>query len=162
MYTATLVLWAFAVTPDSSPSPSTVPFTVAEVDMQRSDDSTELTAYDPDGEVAGEVFMWVDPEGRVRLDALFADGLYMSVITDGSKVTIDTEDADEVAARMLEIDAGLDETAGLPKWFPCAAEAVLAVGACASLHVVACGATTLLAGCACLELATDEEYTCYQ
>ena len=63
---------------------------------------------------------------------------------------------------MDKLAAALPDPAALPEWFPCAAESALAAGACLSGHLVACAATTLLAGCACLELATDEEYTCYE
>jgi hypothetical protein len=152
----TILSWALAGAP-TSPEP----FTVADVDMHRTADVAQLTAYDPDGEVTGEVFVWVDPEGRARLDAVFSDGLYLSVIADGVDATIDTDDGAEVVARMGKINAALGETAELPEWGGCALAGGLAVLHCGTLRPILCAAETFAAGCECVEYFTDGENSCW-
>lgn len=141
----TILSWALA----GASASSTESFTVVDVDMVSSDESAQLTAYGPDGEIAGEVFLWTDAAGRIRLDATFADGLYLSIASDGESSTIDTEDATEVERRMSEIDdvLGHVEVSG---WFPCAAGTVLAVAACATGHPVICGVEAYVTACHCL------------
>jgi hypothetical protein len=152
----TLLSWVLAGAP-ASPAES---FTVVEVDMERSDESTQLTAYGPDGEVAGEVFMWADADGRIRLDAMFADGLYLSVATDGNDVTIDTDDAAAVAMRMDEITAALEQASG--EWGTCAWEAGVAAIECVAVRPILCIGGTIVAACTCLPLLVDEweGYSC--
>jgi hypothetical protein len=153
---STILSWALAAAPSSPPEP----FTVVQVDMDRSDESTQLTAYGPDGEVAGEVFVWVDVNGQIRLDAMFADGLYMAVSTDGTEVMIDAADTAVVAARMNEITVALEQTSG--EWGTCAWEAGVAVIECAAVRPILCIGGTIVAACTCLPLLVDEweGYSC--
>lgn len=148
---STILSWALA----GAPAAPADPFTVVAVDMQRSDESIQLTAFDPNGELAAEVFVWVDANSLIRLDAMFADGLYMTVSTDGTNVTIETEDAEEVSMRIDEIALALDQTTSA-EWGTCAWEAGVAAIECATVRPILCIGGTILAACTCLPLLVDE------
>jgi hypothetical protein len=115
MTTATILSWVLAAAPvppsdaeapvayTPAEPPEKVPRSpIADVEVIESADSTHVFAYDPDGEVAAEVVVW-GREGEVRFDALFSDGLYLSMVTDGEGVTVDGDDVQEAAARVGEI-----------------------------------------------------------
>src|SRR5690242_1879593 len=99
MNTATILSWVLAGAPASPTTEREAP-EIERVDFDRSDDSVQITARDTEGEVSAEVFLWTDGDGRVRLDAAWPDGLYLSVISDGDDTTVDTENAAEVASRI--------------------------------------------------------------
>jgi hypothetical protein len=134
---------------------STRPLTRAEVES--STESAHVLAYDSDDQVAAEIVIW-RLDGKLRLDALFPDGVYLTAIVTGDQnVTIEGDDPDVVAGRLAAIEdlLGRVDTTSASKW-KCALEAALAVGACASVHAFACIGTTVLAACECLPLIVDE------
>jgi hypothetical protein len=150
MHTASAVLsWALA----AASEPAT--FTVDRVDAERSAESVQLIAYDPDGEPVGEVVLWADVTGRARLDANFADGLYLSVVPDGDAATIETNNGEQVAARMLEIQGVLSETADAD-WKKCVGSIALTIPACL-VHPVLCAGEMYFAACHCGPLLSEFE-----
>jgi hypothetical protein len=155
---STLLSWVLATAPEPPPPPETVEFA-------QSDDSVQLTARDADGDVAAEVFLWTDTDGNIRLDATWPDGLYLSVISDGEDATVHSEDGAEVEARLLELDAALQEPAAAPQWLECAGSVVLAGAACipplGPFKFAACVGAAGFAACACTETATDGENSCW-
>jgi hypothetical protein len=147
MFTTPVVLAAaLAVT--------TQPLIRAEVES--SAESAHVLAYDSDDQVGAEIVIW-RVDGKLRIDALFPDGVYLTATINGDQdVTIETDDPDAVTERLAAIEdllAGVDTKAS---GWKCALEAALAAGACASVHAVACVATTVLAACECLPLIVDE------
>src|SRR5690242_1164250 len=109
---------AFTGPPDDAPFPP-----ISDVEVVENADSTSLFVYEHEHEVAAEIKVSI-VDGKINLDALFPDGLYLSVVTDGDAVNIDTEDAEKVAARLGEIDAFLQETKPQAGAVPCAAALV--------------------------------------
>jgi hypothetical protein len=156
MNTTTILSLALA----GAPEPPITPFTVDTVDVDHSGDSTQITAYGPDGEVAGEVVLWVDADGHVRIDATFADGLYLSVATDGETSSIDSEHGEAAAARVAQIHAALPNTE-LPEWVPCAGSVALAAYSCGHFNFITCGPSAFVAACECIELGTGGENSCW-
>jgi hypothetical protein len=147
MFTTPAVLAAaIAVTPQ--------PLTRAEVES--SAESAHVLAYDSDDQVGAEIVIW-RVDGKLRIDALFPDGVYLTAIVNADQdVTVETDDPDAVTERLAAIEdllAGVDTKAS---GWKCALEATLAVGACASVHAFACIGTTILAACECLPLVVDE------
>lgn len=135
---------------------------ITDVEVVESADSTHVLAFDPDGEVAAEVVVWA-VEGEIRLDALFPDGLYLSVVTDGESVTIESDDAAEVAERMgaLLDHLGQTEQEG-EEWGDCAGHAAHAAVGCALARPFMCVVGSVIAACECLPLLVDEfeGYSC--
>lgn len=103
MHTAILSLALFAApaTPDARE--------VWRVETTTFDDSAEVLVYDGSGEVSAVLLLQAEPNGRVRLDVDFADGLYLSAIAseDGFSAVEESADAAEVADRLAEIEAFL-------------------------------------------------------
>lgn len=93
MYANALAL-AFALAP-TTPTDRAPPFDVSDVEVQQTDSSAHVTAYDAEGEVAAELAVWVDSGGRKHTDANFPDGLYLSVAIDGESVTVDSDTRQE-------------------------------------------------------------------
>lgn len=155
MATMLALVAAFTGPPDDAPFPS-----ISDVEVVESADSTSLFAYDHEREVAAEIVVSIN-DGKIKLDALFPDGLYLSVVTDGDAVNIDTDDAEEAAARLGKIDAFLQETEPQKGEVPCAAALVAGAvhAAAASPWVIV---EAILAACECLPLLVDEweDYHC--
>jgi hypothetical protein len=150
--------WALAVAPTSTSHS----FAVADVDVHRSKDATQITAYDDDGEVAGEVFVWVDAAGQARLDVTFPDGVYLSATSDGTSAHIDTNDGPAVAERAKLLDVALKDVSALPEWIRCGGPAAFAALECATLNVLGCAGGTFWAGCECIDYFTHGEHSCYE
>ena len=139
------------------------PTEIQRVEVNESPAATSVLAYDDTDELAAEIIVRRTDDGEVMLDALFPDGLYMSVVTDGDHVTIDSDDAEEVAARISEIQAALppDSTlAKIPKWAMCAGKAVFAAASCSSGGLIWCAGSTLYAACECIEWVSKGEKSC--
>jgi hypothetical protein len=127
---------------------------IADVEVVEGTDSTHVFAYDPDGEVAAEIVVW-GRDGEVRFDALFPDGFYLSLVTDGESVTVDSDDAEEAAARMGEIHDFLSQIDPQAAPAPCAIAVATGV-----FHAVTANplvvVEAVLAACECLPLIVDE------
>jgi hypothetical protein len=115
---------------------STIPFTVAlfaapatldarevsRIETTTFDDSAEVLVYDDTGEVSAVLVLQTEPNGSVRLDVDFADGLYLSGIADEDGFSaVESAGAAEVADRLAEIEAFLyneppDGTHGKELW----------------------------------------------
>lgn len=156
MYANALAL-AFALAP-TAPTDRAPPFDVSVVEVQQTDSSARVTAYDADGEVAAELAVWVDSGGRKHVDANFPDGLFLNVAIDGENVTVDSDNRAEVAARAQAINdwlAANEPQADWHEWAPCAIHAGFAVFECAVGGPLGCGVGGVLAACECLPLFTD-------
>jgi hypothetical protein len=157
MFTATLLTWVLAAAPQAStPTDKAPPREIERVDLERSDDTVQITARDSDGEVSAEMFLWRDSDGNARLDATWPDGLYLSVISDGENATIETENAAEAGSRLDRLDAAIQETAAGNDWQDCAIHLGLAAPACAA-HPILCAYEMYYAACACLPLLDEFE-----
>jgi hypothetical protein len=157
MYTATIFSWVLAAAPGTStPIDKSQPREIERVDLERSDDTVQITARYSDGEVSAEVFLWRDGDGNARLDATWPDGLYMSVISDGEDATVDTDDADEVGRRIERLDLAIQKTAAGKSWFACGFHVLATAAACgAPIPVVGipiCAGEAYLLACECLPL----------
>jgi hypothetical protein len=155
MITATLLASVLAVAPQPQPPP---PFEVADVEFEQTPDTAQLTAFDSDGEVVGELAVWRDSTGQPMLAATFPDGLYMFVSLDNDAAIVDTEDGEEVAARVDEIMAALPEgaTAGSSQDVAeCLGYAGLVVAGC-MVHPVICAGEMYFAACHCLPKFVDK------
>jgi hypothetical protein len=165
MYTAaTLLSSVLAGTPDSPTSTDRAP-PPETVEFDRSDDTVQITARDSGGEVSAEVFMWIDADGRTRLDAAWPDGLYLSVTSNGEDATVDTENAVEVAERMERLDVAIQQTQSASQWLECAGTVVAAGIACIPpigvLAFVGCATASTFATCACAETFSGGEDSCW-
>lgn len=151
-----------ATAPASTPNtPSDrAAFEVADAEVVKVDNAAHLVTFDSDGESTATLSVWVDGEGRHHLDADFSDGLYMSAVTDGENVTIDSPDSAEVAARAHAIDRWIGENgqhASWREWGACAGHLALAVVECPHpLGVVGCGLGIVGAYCHCGPLINEE------
>jgi hypothetical protein len=153
MFTAsTFLSWVLATTPESQPEQAR---DIERVEIDRSDDSVQVTARDSDGEVSAEVFLWTDGEGRIRLDAAWPDGLYLSVVTDGETATVDTDNQQEAAARVGEVHDFLALTEPQAGPVPCGVAVVSGI-----YHAVTANpfviVDAVLAACECLPLLVEE------
>lgn len=102
----TMVLATAPSLPTDRAPPS---FDVADIDVETSDASTSLIAYGSDGEVAAEIVVWIDSDNRRRLDANFADGLYLTAVRDGGQVSVESNDSAEVADRVAVLETVLPQ-----------------------------------------------------
>lgn len=171
--TITVFTWVLAVappTPTSTPSDATNVSDIEAVTVESGPESVNVIALDRDDEIVAEVVLH-SVDGAPRLDALFPDGLYMSVTGDGvtvDGVTIDgatSENADELIERIAEIESVLVETETTSGW-TCGLGAVLTAGACAGAAaapnpwtVGACGGGLYLTFCDCAH-TVDPEFEC--
>jgi hypothetical protein len=158
MTTATILSWVLIAAPFS-------PIAAEAVEFERSDGSVQITARGSDGEVSAEVFMWTDADGRMRLDAAWPDGLYLSVASDGEDTTVDTENAAEVASRIERLDAAIQVVQA--SWTTCGIAAALTAGACAAAAALpnpytayTCGGGLYLTFCDCAH-TWKQEFECY-
>jgi hypothetical protein len=93
----TLALFAAPASPDERQ--------VARIETTTFDEATEVLVYDDAGEVSAVLVLQAEPNGAVRLDVDFADGLYLSAIASEDGLTaVETENAAEVADRLAEIE----------------------------------------------------------
>jgi hypothetical protein len=153
--------WALAV----APVPPSESYDVADVDIERTDNTTQLTAYDAEGEVVGEVVVWADSTGQPMLAVTFPDGLYMFVSTDGENATIDTENAAEVTSRIERLDVAIKQVQA--SWTTCGVgvglTALACAGAAALPHpttVYACGGSLYVTFCDCAN-TVKQDFECY-
>jgi hypothetical protein len=156
MFGASILSWALAGAPESPPRAEVTTF----------DSAAEVIVYDGGEDPYAVIVVQAEPDGRVRLDVDFADGLYLSVDSDGYEATVDTNDREQVSARMLKIKAALDsDPAEIPQWVECAGSVVLAGVACSPpigiLFFVGCAGSSFAAGCACAETFVDGEGSCW-
>lgn len=131
------------------------PTDIQRVEVNESAAATSVLVYDDTGEVGAELVVRQTDDGELMLDALFPDGLYVSVITDGDAVTVESDDAEEAAARMGEIHDFLLQAEPQAAPGPCAI--ALATGV---FHAVTANplvvVEAVLAACECLPLIVDE------
>ncbi len=143
---------ALALAPDTTIPPTS--FDVADAEVVARDNSTHLLAYDAEGEVSAEIVLWTDTDDRTRVDVMFLDGLYLSVTTDGESITIETDDAAEVAARVAIIEEGLASITDLDV-MKCAGSVIVAVGGCGWGGPLACMGAAAFAGINCGPLIAE-------
>jgi hypothetical protein len=162
MITATLLASVLAVAPQPLPQPP--PFEVADVEFGQTPDTAQLTAFDGDGEVVGEIVVWRDSVGQPMIAATFVDGLYMFASIDGDTATIDIVDGATVHARLLTVQAALGPQ---ESWWTCAIDVAATGAACAGaaalpnpVTVGACGAGLYTSFCACGH-AAKPKFECY-
>jgi hypothetical protein len=157
MTTATLLASVLAVAPQPQPPP----FEVVDVEFEQTADTAQLTAFDSDGEVVGELVVWRDSTGQPMIAVTFSDGLYMFVSVDGEDVDVGTENATVVGARLQQINAAVQDTTDGAEWVPCAHAAGLAALDCVMLRPILCGIATFVATCECLDLAVEGDTSCW-
>jgi hypothetical protein len=150
MYTAIIAL-VLAASPTDWAPPT---FDVSDVEVVAGESNTNLTAFDADGEVSVEIVEWLDAEGRRRLDVNFADGLYLSAIRDGDKVTVDSNNAAEVVARAPLIDEALASNATMEQ-LECGAALVGLLVGCGAGGPWGCLGGAAVAGTYCGPLVAD-------
>lgn len=130
------------------------------VDVEQTDDSIHVLAYDPDGDVTAEIVEWWDG-ADIRIDAYFPDGVYLSATVRGEDdVTIESNDPAAVSERIAAVEDLLANTpTGANKWI-CALEVLAAGAACAvaggPVGVGACALGALLVSCACIPLIDEK------
>jgi hypothetical protein len=164
MYTPIIAL-ALALTSDPTPPASMPPlsdapggksvdFVVDRAEVQTWDNSSHLLTYDADGEVTASLVIWADESGKLRFDADFADGVRLSAVIVGEKVEIESDDANEVIARVEAIDDYLTTNDEQLKgsWLTCAAKTAATAFYCASANAVLCISGTVIAACDCIPL----------
>jgi hypothetical protein len=102
MYTAQVIVAALLAAPTSTP---TAEFDVSDTEVTFGAESMHVAAFDAVGEQSGEVVIWSDGDSPIRLDANFADGLYvvLRVDGDGHIVEIESPDPGEAVRRMATI-----------------------------------------------------------
>jgi hypothetical protein len=135
------------------------PPTIARAEVEVTDDTVQVVAFDGDGEVAAEIVQW-QPDGEPRIDAVFPDGLAMTVDLDGGDVTIISDDPDEAIARLARIEhllAETGQTAGKGASLACWGHLTATGISCASAHVVLCLLEAAATVCECED---DEEFEC--
>lgn len=139
-------------------APASMPdsFTVGAVEVGNSDDAVQVLAYDLNGDIAAEIVVWGDGHGRVRVDAGFADGMYLALTADGDDVTVEGDDTAEVRARLVAISDSVTQAAPQASWGKCAAHAVVMAASCASGHVIICAGEAYLVACECYPLIIDD------
>jgi hypothetical protein len=130
------------------------------VDVEHTDDSIHVMAYDSDGDVAAEIVEWWDG-ADIRIDANFPDGVYLSATVRGENdVTIESNDPAAVSERIAAVEDILANTpTGANKWL-CAAEVLAAAIACGTaggpVGAGACALGALLVACACIPLVDEK------
>lgn len=133
-----------------------VPPPPSRVEVEQSDDSFSVLAYDEQGEVAAEVVEWYDGE-KLRIDANFPDGIYLSVAVRGEgDATIESNDPAVAVERIASVEALIadsNDPTEANKWI-CALEIAAAAIACGTaagpIGVLGCGIGAGLVACACI------------
>lgn len=135
-------------------------FDVADAEVARVDTTVHLVTFGSDGYATASLSVWVDDAGHLRLDADFADGLYLTAVVSPDRVTVDSPDVAEAAARVDAIGGWLAEQppqAGWQEWGACAGHLALAVVECPHpLGVLGCGIGIAGAYCHCGPLINEE------
>jgi hypothetical protein len=153
---APTILIASLCTTQLTSQPSQPPIARAEVEV--ADDTVHLIAFDRDGEVAAEVVQW-QLDGESRIDAVFPDGLAMTIDLDGEEVTIISDDPDEAISRLALIEDLLAETdqAGKGNSLECWGHLTLTVIHCATANVPFCILGAAATVCECED---EEDFEC--
>jgi hypothetical protein len=130
------------------------------VDVQHTDDSIHVFAYDPHGDVTAEIVEWWDG-ADIRIDANFPDGVYLSATVRGENdVTIESNDPAVVSERIAAVKDLLANTPTEANKWICALEVLAAGAACATVGgpvgVGACALGALLVSCACIPLIDEK------
>jgi hypothetical protein len=102
MQTAVTILsWVLANAPD--PTTTGPPPPPTRVDVEHTDDSIHVLAYDAEGDVTAEVVEWWNG-ADIRIDANFPDGVYLSAtVRAEDDVTIESNDPAAVSERNEKI-----------------------------------------------------------
>jgi hypothetical protein len=161
MTTATILSWVLAAAPETSTDK--VPraaFDVADVELEQTATTAQLTAFDSDGETVAELVVWRDSVGQPLLAATFSDGLYMFVSLDGEAATIDSNDPAAVSERIAVVEDVLAATTtGANRWV-CAGEILAAAFTCGTIGgpagAAACALGAGLVACACIPLIAKD------
>jgi hypothetical protein len=92
MHTATAILSLLVLSP--APASTSPPFDVSDAETEYGERSIHLATFDADGDQSAELVVWADSDNRVRMNADFADGLYLSALvnSDGELVAIESDD----------------------------------------------------------------------
>jgi hypothetical protein len=143
---------ALALAPDPTIPP--ISFDVADVEVVARDNSTHLLAYDADGEVAAEIVVTTEADDRTRLDVMFPDGLYLTAVAEGESITVETDDAAEVAARVAIVEESLASITDVDV-MKCAGSVIVAVGGCGWGGPLACMGAVAFAGINCGPLIAE-------
>jgi hypothetical protein len=151
MFAHTIAL-ALALAPNTTLPPTS--FDVADAEVVARDNSTHLLAYDAEGEISAEIVVWTDTDDRTRVDVMFPDGLYLSATTDGESITVETDDAAEVAARVAIIEEGLASISDV-EVMKCAGSVLVAVGGCGWGGPWTCMGAAAFAGIHCGPLIAE-------
>jgi hypothetical protein len=151
MYTTTIAL-ALALAPSTPTTDYAPPFEVADIEVERGPESTTLTAFDGDGEVAAEIVQWTDGDGHTRLDTHFADGVYVWVAIDGDSVEVESNNPAEAADRLASMGATTqasweDVSADDLGW--CAGALIGAAGAAVTGNLLGTIGASIIAGVNC-------------
>jgi hypothetical protein len=155
MITATILSWVLAAAPVTQPPSDVASPDIATVDVERSDDTAQITARDSDGEVSAEMFIWLDADGRTRLSAAWPDGLYASVVIDGESFTVDSDNQQEAAARMNEVRDFMKKNEPQAGPIPCAGAVIAGIGHALTANPLVI-VDAVFAACECLPLLVDE------
>lgn len=128
------------------------------VNVEHTDDSIHVLAYDPDGDVTAEIVEWWDG-ADIRIDANFPDGVYLSATVRGENdVTIESNDPAAVSERIAAVEDLLANASTGANGWTCALEVLAAGVACAAggpVGVGACALGGLLVACACIPLIDE-------
>jgi hypothetical protein len=165
---STIISWVLAVGPQATTPYDT---SVSDIDVASANETTEVLVYDEAGEVFATLVIWIDADGRVRMDADFADGHYLSVaVVDGEEPAIESSDRAQVAERLSTImdnanaldDLSLDGGTTSASIGGCAWGVISTAGACAAVRPIFCVVGGVIAACNCLPLIVEEleEYSC--
>lgn len=118
----------------------------------------QVAAFDAAGEQSGEVVIWSDRKSPIRLDANFADGLYLVVHFDsgGEILEIESPDPGEAVRRMATIRdiaavVSPDDTASE---VGCYAGLIGAAG-CVTGNVLLCMGASFAVACHCLPIVNE-------
>lgn len=128
----------------------------ARVTFERSQDSAHVFAYDCGDQLAAEIVVWTDA-GDGRIDALFPDGSYISVV--GDQITVDADDPVAAAEQLALMFAVLSEQDPQASVLPCVGSVALGVGAVVTGNVPGAFGAGVFIGCNCLPLI-KEDFSC--
>jgi hypothetical protein len=147
MFSSTIIPLVAAL---AGPSPSQV----ERAEVTVAGDTVQVVALDGDGEVVAELVQWQPdgPDGEPRIDAVFPDGLALSVEFDGDEVSVISDDPDEAIARLVAIEDVLAETeqlAGKGTSGKCWLHLSVTVIGCAMANIPACLIGAVGTACAC-------------
>jgi hypothetical protein len=152
MYTITATIAAvIAAAPPSTESPPR-----KRVETNTTDTAAELLVYDDAGELEAVLVLQAEPDGDVRMDVDFHDGVYLTAVTQGDDAAVETNDGPAVADRMAKLDAPVGDALAGTTWRWCALHILGATAACGSGAIALCGLEAYAMACKCLPLTNDE------